>query len=130
MRGGAVHVRRDAAEHGGERLSTNNAVGGVDARLSDMPRLHRGLPLMRRVKAIFWWRYVYAENLLPAAEIIRAMPADDADGLSTAAPGGNDRDDGAPEECGAGIARSEVHVPTNHRQWIIAHYTLSETYSP
>lgn len=31
-------------EHGGERPSTDNAVAGVNARLRDMLRHHRGLP--------------------------------------------------------------------------------------
>ena len=40
----------------------NNAIeGGVNARLRDMLRNHRGMSLMRRVKAVFWWCYLHTE---------------------------------------------------------------------
>ena len=104
-------------EHGGEWPSTNNAVESVNARLRDMLRHHRGMPLVHRVKAIFWWCYLHTESPLPAAEILRVMPTDDdVDGLLAASPGGSGRDDGAPEEYGAGIAWGEFHMPTKYRQ--------------
>ena len=82
--------------HGGEWPSTNNAVESVNARLGDMLRHHRGLPLMHRIKAIFRWCYMHTENPLPPAEIIRAMPIDDdVDGLFAAASQGSKREDGA-----------------------------------
>lgn len=104
-------------EHGGEWPSTNNAVESVNARLRDMLRHHRGMPLVHRVKAIFWWCYLHTESPLPAAEILRVMPTDDdVDGLLAASPGGSGRDDGAPEEYGAGIVWGEFHMPTKYRQ--------------
>ena len=45
-------------ERSGAWPSTNNAVESVNARLREMLRLHRGLPLMHRIKAIFWWCYM------------------------------------------------------------------------
>ena len=40
--------------------ATNNSIeGGVNARLRAMLRDHRGLSLMRRVKAVFWWCYLH-----------------------------------------------------------------------
>ena len=41
-----------------------------------MLRDHRGLSVERRIKAIFWWRYMYSPDPLPAAEILRVMPTD------------------------------------------------------
>lgn len=103
-------------EHGGEWPSTNNAVESVNARLRDMLRHHRGLPLMHRIKAIFRWCYMHTENPLPPAEIIRAMPTDDdVDGLFAAASQGSKREDGAPGEYGTGIVWEEFHMPTNYR---------------
>ena len=107
-------------EFGGVWPSTNNAIESVNARLRDMLRHHRGLPLLHRVKAIFWWCYMHTENPLSAAEILRAMPTDDdVDGLYAAASTKSKRDDGAPEEYGTGIVWSEFHMPTNYRQRII-----------
>lgn len=104
-------------EYGGERPSTNNAVESVNSGLREMLRPHRGLSLLHRIKAIFWWCYMHTENPLPAAEIIRVMPTDDdVDGLFAAASSNRGQDDGAPEEYGAGIVWSEFHMPTNYRQ--------------
>ena len=58
--------------------STNNKIeGGVNAQLRDMLRRHRGLSLMRRAKAVFWWCYMHTEHPLGAAEILASMPTDD-----------------------------------------------------
>lgn len=104
-------------EHGGAWPSTNNAVESVNARLRDMLRHHRGLPLLHRVKAVFWWCYMHTENPLPAAEILRVMPTDDdVDGLFAAASEESGRQGGAPDEYGAGIVWEEFHMPTNYRR--------------
>ena len=104
-------------ERGGEWPSTNNAVESVNARLREMLYLHRGLPLLHRVKAIFWWCYMHTESPLSAAEIIRVMPTDDdVDGLFKTASGKRGRDDGAPEEYGTGIVWNEFHMPTEYRR--------------
>lgn len=104
-------------EYGGDWPSTNNAVESVNARLRDMLRHHRGLPLLHRIKAIFWWCYMHTESPLPAAEILRVMPTDDdVDGLFAAASSDRNRDDGAPEEYSTGIVWEEFHMPTNYKQ--------------
>jgi len=104
-------------EYGGEWPSTNNAVESVNARLRDMLRHHRGLPLIHRIKAIFWWCYVNTENPLPAAEILRIMPTDDdVDGLFSKASGGRTGSTGAPTEYDKGIIWEEFHMPVEYRQ--------------
>lgn len=103
-------------QYGGSWPSTNNAVESVNARLRDMLRHHRGLPLLHRIKAIFWWCYMHTESPLPAAEIIRVMPTDDdIDGLFAAASGSSRRCDGAPDEYGTGIVWEEFHMPTKYK---------------
>ena len=104
-------------ERGGEWPSTNNAVESVNSRIRDMLYLHRGLPLMHRIKAIFWWCYTHTESPLPAAEILRVMPTDDdVDGLFASASSKPRRDDGGPEEYGSGIVWGEFHMPTEYRR--------------
>lgn len=79
--------------------ATNNRIeGGVNAQLRAVLRNHRGLSLLRRVKAVFWWCYMHTECPLPAHEILREMPTDaDIDLLYEAYAAGPKREDGAPE---------------------------------
>lgn len=58
--------------------STNNQIeGGVNAPIREMLRLHRGLSLTRRIKAVFWWCYLHTECPLGPADILKVMPTDD-----------------------------------------------------
>ena len=67
----------------GQKPKTNNKIeGGVNAPLRQMLREHRGMSLMRRIKAIFWWCYMHTECHLGAADILKAMPTDkEIDGI-------------------------------------------------
>lgn len=78
---------------------TNDPIeGGANARLRDVPRNHRGLSSMRRVKAVFRWCYLHTESPRPAREVIAAMPTDDdIDLLYRTYSAGPKRDDGGPE---------------------------------
>lgn len=106
-----------AEERGGTWASTNNVIESRNARIREMLRMHRGLPLLHRIKAIFWWCYMHTESPLPSAEILRVMPTDDqVDGLFASVSSRRKRDDGAPEEYGSGIVWSEFHMPTEYRQ--------------
>ena len=77
-RGGALFTYLDPALTAGRPLPrTNNAIeGGVNAQLRDVLRNHRGLSLMRRAKAVFWWCYMHTEGPRPARELLRSMPTD------------------------------------------------------
>lgn len=50
--------------------------GAVNAQLRALLRTHRGLPLLRRVKAIYWWCYLHSPNPKPAATLLATMPTD------------------------------------------------------
>ena len=57
--------------------STNNRIeGGVNARLREMLRNHRGLSIERRIKAVFWWCYMHSPEPLSSSEILNGMPTD------------------------------------------------------
>lgn len=63
---------------GGVLPSMNNVIeGGVNAPIREMLRLHRGLSLNRRIKAIFWWCYLNTECPFDPASILSVMPTDD-----------------------------------------------------
>lgn len=103
--------------YGGVWPSTNNAVESVNSRLREMLYLHRGLPLLHSIKAIFWWCYMHTEQPLPAAEIIRVMPTDDdVKGLFATASEERKKVDASPRDYGTGITWSEFHMPTEYRQ--------------
>lgn len=107
-----------AEERGGKRNATLSMIeGGVNARLRSMLHNHRGLSKMRRIKTIFWWRYMHTECPLPVSEILRTMPADEEmEGCFRLASAKGRRDDGAPEEYGAGVDWNEFHMPMEFRQ--------------
>ena len=57
--------------------STNNRIeGGINSRLREMLRNHRGLSIERRIKAVYWWCYMHSPEPLPLSEIIKVMPTD------------------------------------------------------
>jgi hypothetical protein len=61
----------------GSMPPTNNAIeGAVNAPLRQMLRDHRGLSLMRRIKAVCWWCYMHTERPLAPAQILKVMPTD------------------------------------------------------
>lgn len=103
--------------YGGVWPATNNALESVNARLREMLRNHRGMPLLHRIKAVFWWCYLHTEAPLSASEILRVMPTDtEVDGLFAYAQRKTRQEDGAPEEYGTGIDWSEFHMPTRFRR--------------
>lgn len=57
--------------------STNNRIeGGVNSRLREMLRIHRGLSVERRIKAVYWWCYMHSPEPLSLSEILKTMPTD------------------------------------------------------
>ena len=57
--------------------STNNRIeGGVNSRLREMLRNHRGLSIERRIKAVYWWCYMHSPEPLSLSEILKTMPTD------------------------------------------------------
>lgn len=57
--------------------STNNQIeGGINSRLREMLRNHRGLSIDRRIKAVYWWCYMHSPKPLSLSEVIKTMPTD------------------------------------------------------
>lgn len=57
--------------------STNNRVeGGINSRLRELLRNHRGLSIERRIKAVYWWCYMHLPEPLSLSEILKSMPTD------------------------------------------------------
>lgn len=82
----------------GPLRSTDNAAESLNARLRDMLRNHRGMSLMRRVKAVFWWCHMHSGDARTAAEKLATMPTDeDIDFLYRTYSASPKREDGGPE---------------------------------
>lgn len=98
---------------------TNNPIeGGVNARLRDMLRNHRGLSLMRRVKAVFWWCYLHTESPKPARDVLASMPTDDdIDFLYRTYSASPKREDGGPE-WGDRAVWEELHHGDPYPFWL------------
>ena len=72
-----TYLDEELREELGTVPSTNNRIeGGVNARLREMLRDHRGLSIERRMKAVFWWCYMHSPEPLSASELLRVMPTD------------------------------------------------------
>ena len=82
----------------GPLRSTDNAAESLNARLRDMLRNHRGMSLMRRVKAVFWWCHMHSGDTRTATEKLATMPTDeDIDFLYRTYSASPKREGGGPE---------------------------------
>ncbi len=72
-----TYTKEDLKDIAGTLPATNNRIeGGVNARLREILREHRGLSVERRIKAVFWWCYMHSPRPLSASEILKVMPTD------------------------------------------------------
>jgi hypothetical protein len=99
----------------GPMPSTNNRIeGGVNAQLRAVLRNHRGLSLIRRVKAVYWWCYMHTECPLPASEMLRSMPTDADIDLLYETYASNPKESYGPPEWGDGLVWDELHTKTRY----------------
>lgn len=95
--------------------ATNNRIeGGVCAPLRQMLRDHRGMSVMRRIKAVFWWCYMHTECPRSPAGLLKTMPSDeDIDYLYRTYAQGQQSHDAS--RWGDGIVWSELHHSDPYR---------------
>lgn len=92
---------------------TNNTIeGAVNAQLRDLLRNHRGIPVTRRIKAVYWWCYLHTEKPRPLKDILKTMPTDkDIDLLYQTYATKPEPDDDRPQ-WGNQITWTELHHQT------------------
>lgn len=95
--------------------TSNSIEGGVNAQLRAMLRDHRGLSIERRAKAIFWWCYMHSPDPLPAAEVLRVMPADSSIAEIYGRMDERERLEGTIPRWGDAIVWSELHSSEPYR---------------
>lgn len=67
----------DGVAAGGPVPSTSNKIESNNARIREVLRNHRGMPVDRRIKAGFWWCYMNSEAPMPYGEMAKAFPDDE-----------------------------------------------------
>lgn len=105
-----TYFNKELVEAIDEIPTTNNQIeGGINSRLREMLRLHRGLSIERRIKAVFWWCYMHSPEPLPAAEILKVMPTDKSIADIYKKMTNQDKLSGSIPDWGDAIVWSELH---------------------
>ena len=86
----------------------------MNAQLRAVLRNHRGLSVLKRVKAVFWWCYMHVECPKGMARTLREMPTDDDVELLRSEYGMDVEGVGAPAKWGEGLVWEELHHRTRH----------------
>lgn len=87
---------------------TTNCAESFNAKLRRMLDLHRGMPLLHRIKAIGWMCYLDQEEPLPLAQLVNRLPTDeDIDQYYRDAA--RIREQASNSPYGAGIVWEEFH---------------------
>lgn len=95
--------------------STNNKIEGkVNAQLRSLLRNHRGLSLIRRIKAVYWWCYMHTECPKTMSEILETMPTDDDIDLLYERYATAPKDMDEPAQWGDGLVWEEFHHKTRY----------------
>ena len=103
----------------GPMPATNNRIeGGVNAQLRDMLHNHRGLTLVRRIKAVFWWCYMHTECPKSTADILREAPTDKDIEILRNTFGLQIEDIDAPKKWDNNLVWSELHFNTRYHNAI------------
>ena len=98
---------------------TNNLIESWNAGIRDMLRRHRGLRLVRRIKAICWWCHSRTERPEPASWLVRNAITDQRieelyKHAWETSPQGAWETYGIPMRYGTGIDWNEFHTPVRH----------------
>lgn len=95
--------------------ATNNKIEGkINGQLRSLLRNHRGMDIIRRIKAVYWWCYMHTECPLSAREILETMPTDDDIDQLYERYSTSPKDIDRPAEWGDGLVWEELHHKTRY----------------
>ena len=94
--------------------STNNRIENINGRIRCVLRDHRGLSLLRRIKAVYWWCYMHTECPLSYAQILKTMPTDEDIDLLYETYKNTPSSGREPVEWGEGVVWNELHHKTEY----------------
>lgn len=109
-----TYLEEDVAA-GGSVPSMSNKIENLNGRIRRMLRLHRGMNVDHRIKAVFWLCYMESEAPVPFARMLEEFPTDDDVKrwrLEAVRQQGDDT--GEPARWGEGLVWSELHHTTSH----------------
>lgn len=86
----------------------------MNAQIRAVLRNHRGLLVLKRVKAVFWWCCMHVERPKGMARTLREMPTDDDVGLLRSEYGMDVEDVGAPAKWGKRLVWEKLYHRTRH----------------
>ena len=110
-----TYLDKDLVDEIGKIPSTNNRIeGGVNARLREMLRNHRGLSIERRIKAVYWWCYMHSPEPLSASELLKTMPTDKSISDIYKRMSTKDKLENFIPQWGDAIAWSELHRSSDY----------------
>ena len=72
-----AHLDESLTLDGPMPATSNRIEGGASSPIRQMLREHRGMSLMRRIKAVFWWCCMNCDYRLSPAQTLKVMPTDD-----------------------------------------------------
>ena len=109
----------DELSEQGPISATNNRLESCNARLRDMMRRHRGLRLIRRIKAILWWCHQHSQHpQTPSWLAANCISDQQIEHLYQQAwqssPQGAYETHGIPNRYGTGINWNEFHTSTRY----------------
>lgn len=99
-------------------LATNNYIeGAVNSQLKEMLHRHKGMSLIHRLKACYWWLYEHTEDPLPIRRLMQIMPTDNE--LETLMhPKQHQKLPGSPDEWGSSLVWDELRHALPYRGYI------------
>lgn len=101
-------------EEGPLPAMNNKIEGKVNGQLRSLLRNHRGMSLMRRIKAVYWFCYMNTERPKSAREMLETMPTDADIDLLYKTYGTISKDKEGPVLWGDGLVWEELHHKTRY----------------
>jgi len=94
--------------------ATNNRIERINGQLREVMRNHRGMSLLHRVKAVYWWCYMHTECPRPFSELLRTMPRDEDIELLRREYAIKPDEIGRPARWGDALVWEEMHRQTRY----------------
>lgn len=97
--------------------ATTNAIESLNSRLRAMLRHHKGLPIDRRIKALYWFCYLHSPAPVPLKDIPSIMPTDTDIEHAYQRLGSRQKTHETIPRWGTAIVWEDLHHQTPYNTW-------------